>query len=252
MKEPDLHALRRRTTRSFAALIAAMILGAALWSWAKSSGVTEDNPVSIAFHRVLELNGKIWHALFDESRLTTNGSPPPGKAPRVNGDIGLETPMDPSKWSMEVFEEGQSKPHQVVRMAEIVALPRTETSTDFKCIEGWSDQISYAGVRFSDFLKAYQMGTRAEGGTYRYVGLVTPDGAYYVSIDMESMLHPQTLLAYEMNSKPLDGPNGAPLRLIIPVKYGIKSLKRIGKIFFSDQRPPDYWAEQGYDWFSGL
>ena len=41
-------------------------------------------------------------------------------------------------------------------------------------------------------------------------------------------------------------------RLVIPVKYGIKNLKRIGKIFFSDKRPRDYWAEQGYDWFAGL
>jgi DMSO/TMAO reductase YedYZ molybdopterin-dependent catalytic subunit len=55
-----------------------------------------------------------------------------------------------------------------------------------------------------------------------------------------------------MNGKPLGDKNGAPLRLIVPVKYGIKSLKRIGKIFFSDTRPKDYWAEQGYDWFSGL
>jgi DMSO/TMAO reductase YedYZ molybdopterin-dependent catalytic subunit len=69
---------------------------------------------------------------------------------------------------------------------------------------------------------------------------------------MESMLHPQTLLAYEMNGKPLSIAHGAPLRLIIPVKYGIKSLKRVGRITFARHRPPDYWAERGYDWFSGL
>jgi DMSO/TMAO reductase YedYZ molybdopterin-dependent catalytic subunit len=69
---------------------------------------------------------------------------------------------------------------------------------------------------------------------------------------MESMLHPQTMLAYELNGRPIEIPNGAPLRLVIPIKYGIKSLKRIGKIFFSNRRPPDYWAERGYDWFAGL
>ena len=46
--------------------------------------------------------------------------------------------------------------------------------------------------------------------------------------------------------------DGAPLRLLIPVKYGVKNLKRIGKITFSDERPHDYWAENGYDYDSGF
>ncbi len=69
---------------------------------------------------------------------------------------------------------------------------------------------------------------------------------------MPSAMHPQTLLAYEVNEKPLPLEHGQPLRLIIPVKYGTKNLKRIGSISFSNERPPDYWAEQGYDYYSGL
>jgi DMSO/TMAO reductase YedYZ molybdopterin-dependent catalytic subunit len=69
---------------------------------------------------------------------------------------------------------------------------------------------------------------------------------------MPSAMHPQTLLAFELNDKPLPIQHGSPLRLIIPVKYGIKNLKRIGTISFSNERPPDYWAEQGYDYYSGL
>lgn len=84
------------------------------------------------------------------------------------------------------------------------------------------------------------------------MGLETPNGMYYVGLDMDSVLHPQTLLAYEMNDKPLTIDHGAPLRLIVPVKYGIKCLKRIGTIYFSNERPRDYWAEQGYDYYSGL
>ena len=82
--------------------------------------------------------------------------------------------------------------------------------------------------------------------------MATPDGGYYVGLDMESMLHPQTLLCYERNGAPLSQEHGAPLRLVIPVKYGIKNLKRIGKIAFSDARPRDYWAENGYDYDSGF
>jgi len=69
---------------------------------------------------------------------------------------------------------------------------------------------------------------------------------------MESAMHPQTLLCYEMNGAPLTGAHGAPLRLTIPVKYGIKNIKRIGSIQFTDNRPEDYWANEGYDWYAGL
>ena len=69
---------------------------------------------------------------------------------------------------------------------------------------------------------------------------------------MKSMLSPQTLLAYEMNGAPLSLANGAPLRLAISNKYGVKNLKRIGVIRFADSKFPDYWGEKGYDWFIGL
>ena len=79
-----------------------------------------------------------------------------------------------------------------------------------------------------------------------------PAEDYYVGIDMPSALHPQTLLAYEMNGKTLEDRHGAPLRLVVPVKYGIKNIKRIGKIAYTNEQPADYWAEQGYDYYSGL
>lgn len=168
-----------------------------------------------------------------------------GREPRVNSDIGMENEIDPASWKMEVVSvDGRSS---FLSMDDLRKLPRTETTFNFKCIEGWSEVMSFAGVKFSDFLFAYGLSKDVP-----YVGLETPDGVYYVSIDMASMLHPQTMLAYEMNGKPLLPENGAPLRLAIPVKYGIKNLKRIGKIFFARERPRDYWAEQGYDWFSGL
>ena len=74
---------------------------------------------------------------------------------------------------------------------------------------------------------------------------------YYVGLDIESALHPQTLLCYAMDDRPLSLGHGAPLRLVIPVKYGIKNIKRIGTIRFTDERPADYWAERGYDWYAG-
>jgi DMSO/TMAO reductase YedYZ molybdopterin-dependent catalytic subunit len=168
---------------------------------------------------------------------------------RVNSDIGVEArqKFDPATWTLKVIKKGG----EVLQLTlqDLMALPKTEIVYDFKCVEGW-DQISHwAGVKFSDFIKHYQLDEYAK---MEYVGMETPDKAYYVGLDMPSAMHPQTLLAYEMNDKLLPPQNGAPLRLIIPVKYGIKNLKRIGTIAFSNTRPKDYWAEQGYDYYSGL
>ena len=142
----------------------------------------------------------------------------------------------------------------------IKKLPRMEMITEFKCIEGWSVIVQWAGARFSDFMKAYPPATRS-GGAFSldyaedlppYLSMETPDSEYYVGLDMESALHPQTILCYERNGEPLSQDHGAPLRLVIPVKYGVKSLKRIGTIRYASVRPADYWAERGYDWYIGL
>ncbi|MDR3688948.1 MAG: molybdopterin-dependent oxidoreductase [Fimbriimonas sp.] len=55
-----------------------------------------------------------------------------------------------------------------------------------------------------------------------------------------------------MNGEPFAIEHGAPIRLVIPVKYGVKNIERIGSITYTDHQPNDFWAEQGYDWFAGL
>ena len=109
-------------------------------------------------------------------------------------------------------------------------------------------------MRLADFLEHYKLGAKLDkpDELYQYVGMETPDKAYYVGIDMESAMHPQTLLAWELNGQLINSKHGAPLRLIVPHKYGVKNLKRIGRIFFADTRPRDYWAERGYDYYVGL
>lgn len=148
----------------------------------------------------------------------------------------------------------------LLTLADIRALPRVEMTTELKCIEGWSVIVNWAGARLSDFAVQYQPSTRSNlppdvinrpSDLVRYVSMKTPDDGYYVGLDMASALHPQTLLCYEMNGQPLSLEHGAPLRLVTPVKYGIKSIKRIGRIEFMDKRPNDFWAERGYDWYSG-
>ena len=210
----------------------------------------KSDEIPIALRHSFEWNQKIWARISSSKNLSVKKPrPTKGQTPRVNGDVGLLSPADLKNYSVEIISGNKTFKLPV---AAFHAGAKTDYATDFRCIEGWSEEMSYAGMRFSELIKLYDIGKKPDGSYYSYVGLETPDHKYYVSIDMESMLHPQTVIAYEMNDGPLSSDNGAPLRLMIPVKYGIKNLKRIGKIFFSDTRPRDYWAERGYDWYAGF
>jgi DMSO/TMAO reductase YedYZ molybdopterin-dependent catalytic subunit len=243
--DPDKLYARLLRSLGFGLAAAALALGGFLWI-RRSPQQDEATPAARGAFR---LNEKIWSRL-QSSRLSVAKPPPPaGTEPRFNGDLGLEDDVELDGYKVTVESGGRKLNLDV---AALRALPQASYSTDFRCIEGWSEVLQYKGTRFSDFMEAYKVGRKQDGTLYRYVGLETPDGGYYVSIDMKSMLHPQTLLTYEENGAPLTDEHGAPVRLVIPIKYGIKSLKRVGRIFFSDERPPDYWAERGYDWYSGL
>ncbi len=142
-------------------------------------------------------------------------------------------------------------PGVLLQMADITKLPRHELVTQFKCIEGWSQIVHWAGVRMRDFLELYPPAL-IDGKEPRYVYLETPDGDYYVGYDMKDMRHPQTLLVTEMMGLPLTQFHGAPLRLHAPIKYGYKQIKRIGLIAYTNDKPDDYWTKLGYDWYAGL
>jgi DMSO/TMAO reductase YedYZ molybdopterin-dependent catalytic subunit len=176
---------------------------------------------------------------------------------RTNGLIGLDDPV--ADWRL-VVEHDDRADAQTFEMSAIRRLPRVDLVTELKCVEGWSEVMHFGGVSFREFVERFDLGWRGRRprpgmsgeGRYRYVRLATPDGAYYVGLDMASAMHPQTLLCDTMNWKPLTVEHGAPLRLYLSVKYGYKSLKRVGLIRFTDQRPADFWAERGYDWYAGL
>jgi hypothetical protein len=142
-------------------------------------------------------------------------------------------------------------PGLLLTMQDLVALPRQELVTQFKCIEGWSEIVHWAGVRMADFIDAYPP-QKIDGREPKYVYMETPDGDYYTGYDMEVCRHPQTLLVTEMMGAPLGQFHGAPLRLHMPTKYGYKQIKRIGLIAYTNEKPDDYWTRLGYDWYAGL
>jgi DMSO/TMAO reductase YedYZ molybdopterin-dependent catalytic subunit len=139
----------------------------------------------------------------------------------------------------------------LLMMQDILKLPRHELVTQFKCIEGWSQIVHWAGVRMADFLDAYPPAL-VNGREPKYVYMETPNGDYYTGYDMDSCRHPQTLLATEMMGEPITQYHGSPLRLHMPTKYGYKQIKRIGLISYINEKPDDYWTKLGYDWYAGL
>jgi DMSO/TMAO reductase YedYZ molybdopterin-dependent catalytic subunit len=199
---------------------------------------------------VLNTNEAIFSKIYSQNHLSKNY--PISKAVknvRFNGDLGLDlkNKFDTAGWRLNVIKNNGDT--LKLTLDDIKKLPKTEVCFNFKCIEGWDQVTWWAGVKMSDFIKAYGL---QEEASMNYVGLSTPDEEYYVGIDMASALHPQTILCYELNGRPLPVKEGFPLRLIIPVKYGIKHLKLIGSMYFDNNRPKDYWFERGYDYYAGL
>jgi DMSO/TMAO reductase YedYZ molybdopterin-dependent catalytic subunit len=75
---------------------------------------------------------------------------------------------------------------------------------------------------------------------------------YFVSIDLLTAQHPQTLLATHLNGNRLTVEHGAPLRLLVPMKLGLKNIKAITRITYTKDEPPDYWAKRGYSRYDGI
>jgi len=249
--------IRRLTRRGFATGGMGALAGLLAWGWVRTR--PQDQGIPWPLRRMLEWNATLAQAYFRPTRLAPTFSPSVARWPRANGNLGLQNAFDPAAWSLRL-ENATEKGPLIVTLEQIKSLPRVDMVTELKCIEGWSDPVRWTGVRLADLAvrlgKATRSGKAADierspADLLRYVSISTPDMGYYVGLDIESALHPQTLLCYAMNGRSLTVEHGAPLRLVVPVKYGIKNIKRIGTIRFTNERPADYWAERGYDWYAG-
>jgi DMSO/TMAO reductase YedYZ molybdopterin-dependent catalytic subunit len=251
--------MRRLTRRSFVVGGAAALAGLGSWRWLTTATMEDGEPWPL--RRVLRFNQGLAEGLGSPHHLAPT-FPPEGVQglPRTNGRIGLSGEVDGAGWQLHVDNGGRGPGH-TIPLRDIMRLPRVDLVTELKCVEGWSEVMHFRGVRFRDFMTQFRLATRSgrapdpernPHNLFPYVYLSTPDSSYHVGLDMASALHPQTLLCDTMNGQPLTREHGAPLRLYLAVKYGYKSLKRLGRIRFQDERPSDYWASRGYDWYAGL
>jgi DMSO/TMAO reductase YedYZ molybdopterin-dependent catalytic subunit len=177
---------------------------------------------------------------FDDREVT-----PLDKFP-INSYSDYNPENDRENWTLTV--EGMvARPGQY-SLDQIKALPRQEQNVKHICIEGWDVVGNFGGARFSDFLRIV-----GADPTARFVEVGCLDD-YYSSYDIESCLHPQTLLCYEMYGRPLSGAHGAPLRIHMPIKLGYKSAKYIYSIRVSNVlgKEKGFWEDQGYSWHGGI
>ena len=144
-------------------------------------------------------------------------------------------------------------------LAQLRAMPSRTQITRHDCVEGWSAIGKWTGVQLSHMLALVRLQPEA-----RYVVFYCADPMwgtaekYYESIDLEDALHPQTILAYELNDEVLPIKNGAPLRVRIERQLGYKMAKYIMRIEavknFAGIRggKGGYWEDRGYEWFAGI
>ena len=120
--------------------------------------------------------------------------------------ISESIPLAPSSWALKVG--GLIKRPMVLTLAQLRAMLRTDMRVQHHCVEGWSAVASWHGVRLSEIAKLVGIDRRV-----RFVEFRSFDSGYWSSWDLASGLHPQTLLAYGFNGRPLYADHGAPPRL---------------------------------------
>lgn len=168
-----------------------------------------------------------------------------------------------SPWTVEV--EGLVKKPAKYTLEDLLKLsPQEERIYRLRCVEGWSMVIPWVGYSVASLIKKVEpLGsakyvefiTQADPKTMPFVGSRVLEWPYTEALRMDEAMHPLAMLAFGMYGEVLPNQNGAPLRLVVPWKYGFKSGKSIVKIRFTDKEPKTAWnkaAPQEYGFYSNV
>lgn len=171
--------------------------------------------------------------------------------------------LKPSPWQIEIA--GLCDRPGTLSLADFLAPHKTEDRIyRLRCVEGWSMVIPWQGVPLAPVLEKFK-----PQSTARYVAFQTLHDPvqmpgqkqsvltwpYVEGLRLDEAMHPLTFLATGLYGDPLPNQNGAPIRLVVPWKYGFKSIKSIVKITFVDQEPPTSWnisAPREYGFYSNV
>ena len=166
-------------------------------------------------------------------------------------------------WAIEV--EGLVKNPGKFALEDLLKLsPMEERIYRLRCVEGWSMVIPWVGYSLAQLIKRVaplgsakyvEFVTLADPKTMPYVGSRILDWPYTEALRLDEAMHPLTLLSFGMYGEILPKQNGAPVRLVVPWKYGFKSSKSIVKIRFTEKQPATAWnkaAANEYGFFSNV
>jgi DMSO/TMAO reductase YedYZ molybdopterin-dependent catalytic subunit len=255
------HWTRRDILLFGAGAVAALVGGGALLPQAtlERLGVLHGNKTwprkEWLLNRALRIDDDVAEAVYSQNRLVPTYTK--SQITPLKNNYNGATP-DPSyipEWhlSLDGLASGISVSLNIRNL--LARFDVHEQITRLVCVEGWSAIAWWAGLRFNDLLQAYPSVSHAKWARLESSVNLDPSGnpdPYFVSLDIPTARHPQTLLATHFNGRPLTVDHGAPLRLVVPVKLGLKNIKAITKISYVAEEPKDYWAEKGYSRYDGI
>lgn len=171
--------------------------------------------------------------------------------------------LKPSPWTVQV--DGLVKKPGNYRIEDLLKLSAQEERIyRLRCVEGWSMVIPWVGYSLARLVerveplgnaKFVEFITQADPKTMPFVGSRVLDWPYVEGLRMDEAMHPLTLLTFGMYGEVLPNQNGAPVRLVVPWKYGFKSGKSIVRIRFTEAQPRTAWnkaAPQEYGFYSNV
>lgn len=208
--------------------------------------ISDSDPVQRALHAMSDWNDRVQAALFSRNRLAPtfgendwakefryNAFFPKDKAPRI----------DAADYKLELAGLIDNK--KPWRYDELLAMPQESQITRHVCVEGWSMIGKWSGTPLRTFLKRVGADVRA-----KYVGFVCADG-YFENLDMETALHPQTIMAFGYGNGKLGTAFGFPFKIRVPTKLGFKGPKWVTTLYVTNHATGSFWSDRGYNWFSG-
>ena len=259
------HVLRRRTRREVllfgAGALAALAAGGSLLPQATLNrlGVMHEKKPwpgkEWLLNRALRVDDDVAEALFSQNRLVPTYTK--SQITPLKNNYNGATP-DPSyipEWHLQLrgLASGLSVSLSIRNL--LTRFQMHDQITRFVCVEGWSAIAWWSGLRFDDVLRAYPPVSQARWIRVESSVNLDPWGnpdPYFVSLDIPTARQPQTLLATHFNGQPLTVDHGAPVRLLVPVKLGLKNVKAVTRITYLKEQPKDYWAERGYSCYDGI
>ncbi len=149
------------------------------------------------------------------------------------------------KWTLEVG--GLVGNPLKLTLEDLQKLPRISHRVNHYCVEGWTAIETWTGCHIKDLARLVRPAPEA-----RYVDFQSFDDGYHESWDIESAMHPQTVVAYALDGKMLEPAHGAPARVFGPVKLGYKNTKYLTQIMFLPKANGGFWTDQGYEWYAGV